>query len=51
MAQRSFPERELLDELRLLTTDKDERTRRTFCGLLHEKYPHETDSGCGVQQR
>jgi hypothetical protein len=50
-AQRFFPKTDVLDELKLLTTDKDERTRRKFCGLLREKYPLENDSGCGFRQR
>jgi len=50
MAQRQYSKAEILDELKLLTTDNDERTRRRFCGLLREKYPLEADSGCGMSQ-
>jgi hypothetical protein len=51
IAQRWYTKAELLDELRLLTTDNDRRIRRRFCGLLQEKFPDETDSGCGVDDR
>ena len=42
---------QLLDELRLLTTDNDQRIRRRFCRFLQEKFPGETDSGCGQAGR
>jgi hypothetical protein len=47
MASQRFSKADLLDELRLLTTDKDERVRKRFCDLLRTKFPCEADSGCG----
>ena len=46
-----YTKAQLLDELRLLTTDNDQRIRKRFCEFLSEKFPGETDSGCNNADR
>jgi hypothetical protein len=44
-ARDEFPERER-DSLRLMTTIRDEKLRRRFCGLYQQNFPADTDHGC-----
>jgi hypothetical protein len=38
------------DQLRLMTTIRDEQPRRRFCGLYQQTFPTDTDHGCPADQ-